>query len=318
MPVSLKESRAATEMAKVLYSFLPASGARNWKGHVTFQTVAQEVGVGDFWQVGSKEPAIAALLERTLEFRRDRFEYLILAIVKAGMKYRQKNNKPITEDEIVILNGLILDVGFKFPALWDKDFLASLRNDGYARATEAFAREMSTQEFAEQSQSEFHKNRDKLRSIFYNLCALQDRQEAGLALERLLNELFELFELNPRGPFRVVGEQIDGSFELDSEIYLVEAKWESSPLSEAPLLVFRGKVEGKSTITRGLFISLNGYTEPALQAITQGKQPNFFLMDGYDLSVILEGHIDLCALLRTKIRILAEQGNVFVSAKDCQ
>ena len=100
MPVSLKESRAATEMAKVLYSFLPGSGARSWKGHITFQTVSNDVGVGEFWQGGSKEPAIAALLERTLEYRRDLFEKLILTIVKEGLKYRKKKNDPISEDEI--------------------------------------------------------------------------------------------------------------------------------------------------------------------------------------------------------------------------
>lgn len=137
-------------------------------------------------------------------------------------------------------------------------------------------------------------------------------------MEELLNNLFDLYGLNPRGPFRVTGEQIDGSFELDNEIYLVEAKWESGKLSEAPLLVFRGKVEGKSSFTRGVFLSLSGYAETAIKAITQGKQPNFFLMDGYDLSIVLEGQIQLDMLLRIKLRHLAEEGRVFVSAKDCK
>jgi hypothetical protein len=43
--------------------------------------------------------------------------------------------------------------------------------------------------------------------------------EAGLALERFLTELFELFALKPRRPFRVIGEQIDGSFELDHDSF---------------------------------------------------------------------------------------------------
>lgn len=317
MPVSLKESRAATEMAKVLYSFLPGSGARSWKGHITFQTVANDVGVGEFWQGGSKETAIAVLLERTLEYRRDLFEKLILTIVKEGLKYRQKKNDPISEDEIKTLNGLILDVGFKFPALWDSSFLASLRADGRERASEVVEREMAAQEAQISKQSEFNVKRDSLKNKLYRLWDQSNRQQAGLELEKLLNELFNLYELNARSPFRVTGEQIDGSFELDNEIYLVEAKWESKKISEAPLLVFRGKVEGKSSVTRGVFISLSGYTDPALTAITQGKQPNFFLMDGYDLSVVLEGQIHLDALLRSKLRLLAERGKVFVSAKKC-
>ena len=134
--------------------------------------------------------------------------------------------------------------------------------------------------------------------------------------EKILNGLFELYELAPRKAFRVTGEQIDGSFELDSEIYLVEAKWEAFTLSESPLLVFRGKVEGKSSITRGLYIALNGYSSQAIDAITRGKQPNFFLMDGYDLSVGLEGGVRFDDLLREKIRRFAEEGKVYLSVRE--
>jgi hypothetical protein len=137
-----------------------------------------------------------------------------------------------------------------------------------------------------------------------------------MALEKVLNGVFELSGLSPREPFRVTGEQIDGSFELDNEVYIVEAKWEASRLSEAPLMVFREKVEGKSTITRGIFISINGCTAEALDAITRGKQPNFCVMDGYDLSTVLEQSLDLRRLLRAKVRRLAEEGRVFCSAKD--
>jgi len=71
MPVSLKESQVAAEMGKLLYDFLPGSGSSQWKGHVTFATVAQQLGAGGFWRGGSKGPAFAAFLENTLS-RRDR------------------------------------------------------------------------------------------------------------------------------------------------------------------------------------------------------------------------------------------------------
>jgi len=92
----------------------------------------------------------------------------------------------------------------------------------------------------------------------------------------------------------------------------VEAKWEKNPLPEQPLLVFRGKIEGKSAFTRGLFIALNGITKPAEQAITRGKQPIFFIMSGHDLAMVLGGAIDLASLLRQKQRLLAEEGLVIV------
>lgn len=97
---------------------------------------------------------------------------------------------------------------------------------------------------------------------------------------------------------------------------LVEAKWEKKALSEAPLMVFREKVQGKSTITRGAFIALNSCTSEALDAITRGKQPNFFIIDGYDLVNVLEGTLTLKELLRAKIRCLAEEGRLLLSATE--
>ena len=146
-----------------------------------------------------------------------------------------------------------------------------------------------------------------------SLLALEgDRRKAGLALERLLNRLFEEFELRPRQPFRVVGEQIDGSFELEGQIYLLESKWEKHPLPEADLLVFRGKIEGKSTFTRGVFVALNDITTPARDAITRGKAPSFFVVNGHDLMMILNEAISLTDFLRRRVRLLAEEGCVCV------
>ena len=312
----MKQSRAIGEMAKVLYDFLPGSGSSAWKGHVTFASVARDVGVGGFWPAGSKEPAIATLLEQTLDKRPELFEKLVLSIIRDGMKYRQKGESPVTRPEMETLNGLVYEVGFKFPDLWDEGFLVSLEADGSQRAARILEREATVREVAASAQSEHRQRLEEAKARFYELAAMDNRQEAGLRLEKVLNELFVLFGLDPREPFRVVGEQIDGSFALDSEYYLVEAKWVKGALPEAPLCVFREKIEGKSSVTRGVFIALNGCTPQALDAITRGKQPNFFLVDGYDLTTILEGSVRLDELLRAKLRRLAEEGKVFVSARD--
>jgi len=139
-----------------------------------------------------------------------------------------------------------------------------------------------------------------------------DRSAAGFALEKLLNELFEAFGLKPRQPFRVIGEQIDGSFEMEGQVYLMEAKWEKHALPEADLLVFRGKIEGKSTFTRGVFIALNDISGPARDAITRGKAPSFFVMNGHDFMMILSETIGLTDFLRKRVRLLAEEGCVCV------
>lgn len=315
MSLTLKQSHAVRQMARLLYGFLPGSGNRAWKGHVSFETVARDVGVVDFWTGGSKESAIATLLEQTLERRPRLFEPLILAIVRQGLTYRGKQKNPVQRQEIETLNGLLLETGFKFPDLWAIDFLNSLSGD----ATERARQTVQNMQAVDEPRIEAGRRAEALmalRTHFYALASEQDRQAAGFGLEKLLNELFCLFDLDPRPPFRVLGEQIDGSFLLDFETYLVEARWHKHPISEADLLVFRGKIEGKSAFTRGVFIALNGYTREARESIVKGKQPNFFLMDGYDLTTVIEAQADFQELLRFKFRKLAEEGAVFASAKE--
>ncbi len=312
MSLSLKESRSIAEMAGLLYDFLPGSGSQQWKGHVTFRTVAEKVGVGDFWQPGSKIPVITVLLERTLEFRRGRFEPLVLEIVRAGLLYRQKQGNPVKPDEIDRLNGLLLEVSFKFPDLWDPDFKASLRIDAQTRAKEYVERALAEEKLRDTESTRHSLELEKLKRQFFYLHEDANRQRAGLELEQVLNRLFELHSLSPRKPFKVEGEQIDGSFELDHEVYLLEAKWKQEPCPESDLLVFRGKVEGKSKFTRGVFVAINGISKEATIAITRGKQPNFFVIDGYDITMLLEDNVKLPDFLRRRQRLLADEGRVVV------
>lgn len=316
MTLSLKESRAVSEMAELLYDFLPGSGHPMWKGHVSFKTVAEKVGVGDFWQPGSKIPMITSLLERTLEFRRGRFEPLILEIVRAGLTYRQRQGNPIKPEEIDKLNGLILEIGFKFPDLWNADFRASLLSDAGIRAKEHVERARAEEKLRATERTQRSLELEELKKQFFALHEEKNRQAAGFKLEKVLRRLFDLHHLSPREPFRIIGEQIDGSFELDHEVYLVEAKWEQEPCPESDLLVFREKIEGKSKFTRGVFISINGISREAGIAITRGKQPNFFVVDGYDITMLLEDNIEIIAFLRKRQRLLAEEGRVVVPFTD--
>lgn len=313
MGLSLKESRAVAEMTELLYDFLPGSGRPQWKGHVSFRTVAEKVGVGDFWQPGSKTPMITALIERTLEFQRGRFEPLIIEIVRAGLIYRKKQGNPVKPEEIDKLNGLILEIGFKFPDLWESDFKTSLQVDADVRARKNVERELDQEKLRSTKRTQRSYELEDIKREFFALHEDKNRQRAGLKLERVLNRIFDLHDLSPRDPFRVVGEQIDGSFELDHEIYLLEAKWEKEPCPESDLLVFKGKIEGKSKYTRGVFVSINGISKEAAIAITQGKQASFFVINGYDIAMLLEDSMDLAVFLRRRQRLLAEEGRVVVT-----
>ncbi len=256
--------------------------------------------LGDFWPGSSKEKALVSLLSQTLEHRSHGFEKLLLGIVREGLTYRRRTN-PVTKSEILQLNELLKRVGFKFPDLWDPVFLDSLA-EKRKPAQDVVPTKLPPNTI------EFRRKLEALRSRYYALALELDRNAAGIAFQTFFHDLLDLFDLQPKPAFRLTGEEIDGDFLLDNETYLLEAKWEAARMSEAPLLVFREKIAARSHVTRGVFVAVNGYTEPCLDAITRRKQPNFFLIDGYDIAQVVEGRIDLPRLLREKLRMLAATG----------
>ena len=138
----------------------------------------------------------------------------------------------------------------------------------------------------------------------------QPPQQRGYRFEVWLNELFVAFSLSPKGAFRLKGEQIDGSFQLNNETYLVEAKWHSTKTGNADLHVFQGKLEQKAAWARGVFISWEGFTREGLEAWGKGKR--VVCVSGYDLFFMLKNNISFRMLMEEKIRRAAETGSLYV------
>lgn len=153
---------------------------------------------------------------------------------------------------------------------------------------------------------------ERLRDTLMTISRLEP-QPRGFAFERFLDELFLLFELTPRNSFRIRGEQIDGSFQLNTDTYLVEAKWQAKQTAQDDLLIFRGKVDAKSTWARGLFISYGGFTPDGLTAFSRGRATNMIGMDSQDLYYVLSGEISLIDAISKKARRAAETGEFYVS-----
>jgi hypothetical protein len=135
----------------------------------------------------------------------------------------------------------------------------------------------------------------------------------GFAFEQFLVHFFKEYGLSPQGSFRLSGEQIDGSFQLNSDTYLLEAKWHKEPTPQRDLLVFREKVESKSTWARGLFISHCGFSREALTAFSRGRATNFIGLSGQDLYFFLAAELSLPEALSQKARRAAETGEFYVS-----
>jgi hypothetical protein len=154
---------------------------------------------------------------------------------------------------------------------------------------------------------------DLLKSQLIALTSLAPHQR-GYAFQKFLNSLFDFQGADPRPPFRNTGEEIDGSFSLEGNVYLLEAKWEAKQTGVAALRAFEGKLTNNSPWGRGLFVSYAGFSQEGLVAFGRAKRT--LCMDGLDLSDMLDRRLSLAEVLRAKVRRAVETGSPFVRIRD--
>ncbi len=158
-----------------------------------------------------------------------------------------------------------------------------------------------------------HRLAETLKTQLMKISQL-DPQKRGFSFEVFLKELFDVNGMAGRASFRNTGEQIDGSFELSGETYLLEAKWQSAQVGVADLRSFNGKIEDKASWSRGFFISDSGFTEVGLAAFGRGH--SVVCMDGLDLYEMLDRSLSFAFVLSRKVRRAAETGKAFVRIRD--
>lgn len=153
--------------------------------------------------------------------------------------------------------------------------------------------------------------RQQLRDALVEMFAMAPHPR-GYAFEKFLGKLFYAWDLEARGGFRNHGEQIDGSFVHDHDVYLLEAKWQSNKVDATTLHAFQGKLGERVTWARGLFISYHGFTEPAFSAFTSRQ---IILMDGMDILDTLDRGLHLDDVIREKVRHAVERKEPFARTR---
>jgi len=185
----------------------------------------------------------------------------------------------------------------------------------YAAYVDEAARLRAEQEAREgqvAASRKFDVDTDALRLRFMALEAEADVRQRGYAFERLLADLFALYDLEPRFAYIIDVEQIDGAFTFDTDDYVLEARWRKEPASRADGDVFAAKVRSKGKNAVGLFVSVAGFAGPFLQRFE--TETPFITMDGADLFAVLDRRVRLDDLLKAKKRHSNETGSCFLPA----
>lgn len=153
---------------------------------------------------------------------------------------------------------------------------------------------------------------EAIKAKYMTLVGSKNAQTRGFELEKIMYEMFELFDLDPKAAFKNLGEQIDGAFSLEGTEYLFEAKWQKELVNKADLAIFTDKVRKKLENTLGIFLSINGFSNDGVISHQAGGSA-IILMDGGDLMAVFEERIDFTTLLLRKKRHAAQTGEIFLS-----
>jgi hypothetical protein len=137
-------------------------------------------------------------------------------------------------------------------------------------------------------------------------------QKRGYELEGILTALATISSLEVTEPFRVRGEQIDGSLKYDGEHYLIEAKWQDVASSNESVYQFVGKAEGKM-YGRGIFVSIQGFSDHVVRSVVVGKAIKTIFIDGEDIVLVLEGHLSFRELIDKKVKAAQTRGLIYVN-----
>jgi len=151
---------------------------------------------------------------------------------------------------------------------------------------------------------------EELKKRYTALVVETDKQKRGFALEKVMYDLFRLFDLDPKASFRITGEQIDGAFTLQGLDYLFEAKW-TGMVAAKEMDVFASKVQRKLDNTLGLMLSVNGFQAEGVEAHSK-QRPVLLLMSGADLMAVFESRIDFVDLLVRKRRHASHTGRILI------
>lgn len=110
------------------------------------------------------------------------------------------------------------------------------------------------------------------------------------------------------------GEQIDGRIKFEGENYVIEAKWQDKYMATNSLYQFAHKIQGKM-LGRGIFISINGFSDDSVLAVSTGKSVNMVLFDGEDMVLISEGFYTFKEMLDVKVRAAQTMGLIYVDVR---
>jgi len=110
--------------------------------------------------------------------------------------------------------------------------------------------------------------------------------------------------------------EIDVAFTIDGMRFLLEAKWEAGPVSFDPIAKLSRRISQRLSGTRGVFLSMSGYTADAQRDVLRGQQPDMLLIDRTHLEAMLSGLFSPADLFTELVDRASYRGEVYTRLTD--
>ncbi|MDA1189787.1 MAG: restriction endonuclease [Chloroflexi bacterium] len=187
-----------------------------------------------------------------------------------------------------------------------KDSFTRMNLERDRERQERLVKETKEREQLLRKKQEIEKVRREIASLFAQQGTPSQR---GVQLESLMNRLFQVYKILVRESFVRTGEkgdgvieQIDGVIDFEGTLYLVELKWLKGPVDKPDISTHLVRIFGRHSV-RGIFISVNGFTKPAIATCKEHLANAPVVLVGLEEIVLaLEHEADLAELLRVKVR----------------
>lgn len=151
---------------------------------------------------------------------------------------------------------------------------------------------------------------DNLKVTLLAIEKISSTQAKGYAFEKYLTNLFHAFNLDPHASYRTEYDQIDGSFVLDGNTVLIEAKYRANAIPKDDLILFSNKIVSKSPFSKGLFVTYSSVDTKAIEYFT-GKSARIVILTVEELFLLCQNKLSLLKVLQAKFRALDEHGVIY-------
>lgn len=151
---------------------------------------------------------------------------------------------------------------------------------------------------------------ESLKLALLEIEKISNPQAKGYAFEKYLNRFFNAFGLEPHASYRTEYDQIDGSFVIDGNTILIEAKYRANQIPKDDLILFSNKIGLKSHFVKGLFITYSLVDKKTVDYFTD-KSSRFVVLTVEELYLMCEQRISLLRVLHGKYRSLDEKGLIY-------